>query len=92
MSDMLQTLFDAILKGDSRARVRIAGGRILEEIDTFALAAQADAIISVPVMKPNNVMNIFYFDPLPNGLIWANLDKIGKTVSKSIITIKPFNT
>ena len=42
------------LKADRPVRVKIAGGRILEEITTFDLVTRADAIISVPVMKTHD--------------------------------------
>ena len=42
------------LKKHKTVRVRLLGGRILEEITTFELAMQADAIISVPVMKTHD--------------------------------------
>jgi uncharacterized protein (DUF362 family) len=42
------------LKADRPVRVKIAGGRILEEITTFELVTRADAIISVPVMKTHD--------------------------------------
>ena len=42
------------LKADRPVRVKIAGGRILEEITTFDLVTRADAIVSVPVMKTHD--------------------------------------
>lgn len=42
------------LKRDRTVRVTIAGGRVLEEITTFELVTQADAIISVPVLKTHD--------------------------------------
>jgi uncharacterized protein (DUF362 family) len=42
------------LKKDKAVQVSVAGGRILTEIMTFALATQVDAIISVPVMKTHD--------------------------------------
>lgn len=42
------------LKQGRTVRVKIATGRVLEEITTFELATRADAIISVPVMKTHD--------------------------------------
>jgi uncharacterized protein (DUF362 family) len=42
------------LKADRPVRVKIAAGRILEEVTTFELVTRADAIISVPVMKTHD--------------------------------------
>jgi len=42
------------LKKTKTLRVKVAAGRVLEEITTFELATQADAIISVPVMKTHD--------------------------------------
>jgi hypothetical protein len=46
------------LKADRPVRVKIAGGRILEEITTYDLVTRADAIISVPVMKTHDQARI----------------------------------
>jgi uncharacterized protein (DUF362 family) len=42
------------LKKDTVVHVKVATGRILTEIATFELATQADAIVSVPVMKTHD--------------------------------------
>ena len=42
------------LKKDRTVRVQLAAGRILQEITTFELVTQMDAIISVPVMKTHD--------------------------------------
>lgn len=42
------------LKRDRTVRVTIADGRVLREITTFELVTQADAIISVPVLKTHD--------------------------------------
>ncbi|MFI5340316.1 MAG: DUF362 domain-containing protein [Candidatus Methylomirabilales bacterium] len=42
------------LKKDGTVRVEIVGGRVLQEITTFELVTQVDAIISVPVMKTHD--------------------------------------
>ena len=42
------------LKKDRTVRVKIIDGRVLEEITTFGLVTQVDAIISVPVMKTHD--------------------------------------
>jgi uncharacterized protein (DUF362 family) len=42
------------LKRDRTVRVKIAAGRVLEEITTFDLVNRADAIISVPVLKTHD--------------------------------------
>jgi uncharacterized protein (DUF362 family) len=42
------------LKQDKTVRLRIADGRVLEEITTFELVTRADAIISLPVLKTHD--------------------------------------
>lgn len=42
------------LKQDRVVKVPVSGGRVLEEIATFELATQMDAIISVPILKTHD--------------------------------------
>ena len=46
------------LKRTPVARVKVTGGQVVAEVKTFELALQADAIISLPVMKTHDQMEI----------------------------------
>jgi len=53
--ELRQQGYDVVdLKQDRTTRVKIGAGRVLQEITTFELVTQADAIISVPVMKTHD--------------------------------------
>ena len=46
------------LKKTGKVKVAVPGGRVLDEVTTFELAMEADAIISVPVMKTHDQTDV----------------------------------